>query len=158
MLLLCWNLAGRLKRMGEQADLVAGLGADVVCLQELTPGTASSWAERLAAARLPALGGLEVVNVHSPISPKPQLAKVRTHEAVFRHLGAAAGHPRLVCGDHNTPRREHADGSVWTTATSAKRSPGSGGAGAAATGWTTSWCRRRSRSSGATTCTSGGRS
>ena len=148
--------------MGEQAELVGGLGADVVCLQELTPATASSWAERLAAAdyrvemaplpparessrplgvlvaardalepvpvaavpwpervlaaRLPGLGGLEVVNVHSPISPKPELAKVRTHEAVFRHLAAPAAHPRLVCGDLNTPRREHADGSVWTFA------------------------------------------
>ena len=162
MLLLCWNLAGRMKRMGEQAELVGGLGADVVCLQELTPATAAPWAARLAeadyrvevalmpraretsrplgvlvaargtleavpvadvpwpervlAARLPELGGLEVVNVHSPISPKPDLAKVRTHEAVFRHLAAAAGHPRLVCGDLNTPRREHSDGSVWTFA------------------------------------------
>lgn len=162
MLLLCWNVAGRLKRMGEQAELVAGLGADVVCLQELTPSSAPSWVARLAdagygaipasmplaressrplgvlvaartelepvpvsgvpwpervlAARLPELGGLEVVNVHSPISPKPGLAKVLTHEAVFGHLAAAAAHPRLVCGDLNTPRREHADGSVWTFA------------------------------------------
>ena len=162
MLLLSWNLAGRLKRMGEQADLVEGSGAEVVCLQEVTPATAAGWAERLGAAgysvaiaelpraregsrplavltaarselvpvpvpgvpwpervlacRLPGPDGLEVVNVHSPISPKPELAKVRTHEAVFRHLSAAAGHPRLVCGDLNTPRREHPDGSVWTFA------------------------------------------
>jgi exonuclease III len=58
---------------------------------------------------------LEVVNVHSPISPKPGLAKVLTHEAVFRHVAAGDG-PRLVCGDLNTPRREHPDGSVWTFA------------------------------------------
>jgi endonuclease/exonuclease/phosphatase family metal-dependent hydrolase len=162
MLLLCWNVAGRLRRVGEQADLVIGLGADVVCLQEVTPATAGSWRsrlgeagydvlaaplprvregsrplgvltaarssleavpvedvpwpERVLAARLPASGGLEVVNVHSPISPKPGLAKVLTHEAVFRHLAAPARHARLVCGDLNTPRREHADGSVWTFA------------------------------------------
>jgi exodeoxyribonuclease-3 len=72
------------------------------------------WPERVLAVRLNS--GLEVVNVHSPISPKPGLAKVLTHEAVFRHLAAPAGHPRLVCGDLNTPRREHADGSVWTFA------------------------------------------
>ena len=75
------------------------------------------WPERVLAVRLPALGGLEVVNVHSPVSPKPGLAKVRTHEAVFRHLADAGdGHPRLVCGDLNTPRREHTDGTVWTFA------------------------------------------
>jgi exonuclease III len=71
------------------------------------------WPERVLAARLET--GLEVVNVHSPISPKPGLAKVLTHEAVFRHLVAGSG-PRLVCGDLNTPRREHPDGSVWTFA------------------------------------------
>ena len=74
------------------------------------------WPERVLAVRLPALGGLEVVNVHSPVSPKPDLAKVRTHEAVFRHLATRSEHPRLVCGDLNTPRREHADGTVWTFA------------------------------------------
>jgi exonuclease III len=70
------------------------------------------WPERVLAARV---GGLEIVNVHSPISPKPDLAKVRTHEAVFRHLAVASG-PRIVLGDLNTPRREHADGTVWTFA------------------------------------------
>jgi exonuclease III len=70
------------------------------------------WPERVLAA---IVDGVEVVNVHSPISPKPGLAKVLTHEAVFRHLAGGSG-PRLVCGDLNTPRREHPDGSVWTFA------------------------------------------
>jgi exonuclease III len=70
------------------------------------------WHERVLAVRA---GALEVVNVHSPISPKPGLAKVLTHEAVFRHLAAGSG-PRAVLGDLNTPRREHPDGSVWTFA------------------------------------------
>ncbi len=70
------------------------------------------WPERVLATRL---AGLEVVDVHSPISPKPGLAKVLTHEAVHAHLRTARG-PRLVCGDLNTPRREHADGRVWTFA------------------------------------------
>jgi exonuclease III len=156
---LSWNVAGRVARAAEQADLVSGAGADVICLQELTPASAAAWGERLASAgyraavaEMPAaressrpLGvlvaarsafeaapvegvpwpervltatlesGLEVVNVHSPISPKPGLAKVLTHEAVFRHLAAGTG-PRLVCGDLNTPRREHPDGTVWTFA------------------------------------------
>lgn len=70
------------------------------------------WPERVLSARL---GALEVVNVHSPISPKPGLAKVRTHEAVYRHLADGSG-PRMLCGDLNTPRKEHPDGRVWTFA------------------------------------------
>jgi exonuclease III len=72
------------------------------------------WPERVLAARV---GGLEVVNVHSPISQKAGLVKVMTHEAVFRHLRRGTG-PRVVLGDLNTPRREHRDGSVWTFARS----------------------------------------
>jgi len=70
------------------------------------------WPERVLATRV---NGIEVVNVHSPISPKPGLVKVLTHEAVYRHLGAGGG-PRIVLGDLNTPRREHPDGTVWTFA------------------------------------------
>jgi exonuclease III len=70
------------------------------------------WPERVLAARA---GGIEIVNVHSPISPKPGLAKVLTHEAVFRHLRHGSG-PRVVIGDLNTPRKELPDGSVWTFA------------------------------------------
>jgi endonuclease/exonuclease/phosphatase family metal-dependent hydrolase len=71
------------------------------------------WPERVLATRDGE--GRLIVNVHSPISPKPDLAKVRTHEAVHSFL-AAAGGPRLLCGDLNTPRRENADGGVWTFA------------------------------------------
>ena len=70
------------------------------------------WPERVLALRI---DGAEIVNVHSPISTKPNLAKVRTHEAVHAHVAAGAG-PRIVCGDLNTPRREHPDGRVWTFA------------------------------------------
>jgi endonuclease/exonuclease/phosphatase family metal-dependent hydrolase len=70
------------------------------------------WPERVVSIRV---GSLEVVNVHSPTSPKPGLAKVRTHEAVHRHLSGGSG-PRLVCGDLNTPRKEHPDGRVWSFA------------------------------------------
>ncbi len=59
--------------------------------------------------------GLEVIDVHSPTSPKPNLAKVPTHEAVYEHLASGTG-PRLVCGDLNTPRKEFQDRRVWTFA------------------------------------------
>jgi exodeoxyribonuclease III len=70
------------------------------------------WPERVLAT---SFEGLELVNVHSPISSKPGLVKVRTHEAVHAHLAGRTG-PRAVCGDLNTPRREHPDGRVWTFA------------------------------------------
>jgi exonuclease III len=159
VLLVSWNVAGRMRRVQEQAERVLALEPDLVCLQELTAPSAGAWRELLDAAGfavelapLPRVressrplavltavrghsravpvrdvpwaervisvrlaSGLEVVNVHSPVSPKPGLAKVLTHEAVYRHLRSGTG-PRLVCGDLNTPRREHADGSVWTFA------------------------------------------
>jgi len=70
------------------------------------------WPERVVAV---SVNGLQLLNVHSPISPKPQLAKVRTHEALATHLAAGSG-PRALCGDLNTPRKEHPDGRVWTFA------------------------------------------
>jgi exodeoxyribonuclease-3 len=70
------------------------------------------WPERVLATET---DGLHLVNLHSPISPKPDLVKVRTHEAIHTHLAASSG-PRALCGDLNTPRREHPDGRVWTFA------------------------------------------
>jgi exonuclease III len=70
------------------------------------------WPERLLAVRT---GGLTLYNLHSPISPSPGLAKVRTHEALHRHLERGRG-PRVLCGDLNTPRRETRDGEVLTFA------------------------------------------
>jgi exonuclease III len=161
MLLVSWNVAGRVKRLSEQAEQLLALRADVLCLQEITLSTLPRWRALLQEAgyagiehgELPAAGrarplavltasrtpmhsvlvdgvpwpervlavhlsdGMEIVNLHSPISPKPGLAKVRTHEAVHRHLADdPPGHPRILCGDLNTPRKEHADGTVWTFA------------------------------------------
>lgn len=161
LVVLSWNLAGRVRRLPEQAERVAGVAADVVCLQELTATTLPRWREALVDAgytgveaaagdpqsgrarplgvlsaarerlrRVPVadvpwpervlavgtLDGVEIVNVHSPISPKPGLAKVRTHEAVHRHLAGAPDRPRILCGDLNTPRRELDDGELWTFA------------------------------------------
>ena len=57
-----------------------------------------------------------MVNVHSPISPAPGWAKVRTHEAVAAYLDARDDAPIVLCGDLNTPRRELPDGDVVTFA------------------------------------------
>jgi exonuclease III len=161
MLLVSWNVAGRVKALGHQAAGLLALDADLICLQEVTTTTLPVWTgllgeaayasvehsvqagasvrkrpllvltaareplcpspiadvpwpERVLAVRLP--DGTEVVNLHSPISPSPALAKVRTHVAVHRYLARSCEHPRVLCGDLNTPRKEHPDGSVWTFA------------------------------------------
>ena len=71
------------------------------------------WPERVLCCEV---AGVEVVNLHSPIAPAPELAKVRTHEAVAAYLASLPDAPRILCGDLNTPRREHDDGSVLTFA------------------------------------------
>jgi exodeoxyribonuclease-3 len=156
--LVTWNVAGRVRRQPEQAQVVAACGADIVALQEVTRRTLPAWEAALDAAglqaithalggapsgrrelgvltaartleRLPApdvpwperivccaVDGVEVVNVHSPIAPAPELAKIRTHEAVAAYLAAEARSPRILCGDLNTPRRELPDGEVLTFA------------------------------------------
>jgi exonuclease III len=70
------------------------------------------WPERVLCC---VLDGIEIVNLHSPISPAPDLAKVRTHEALAAYLHPL-GPPRILCGDLNTPRRELPDGDVLTFA------------------------------------------
>lgn len=161
MTLLSWNLAGRVRRQPEQAELIAELAPDLVCLQEVRPTTARAWAASLTDGGWPHIalarsdappgdgdrrlsvltaakhalieldidqdlpwpervlatdtGGLHLVNLHSPISPKPNLVKVRTHEAIHAYLAQQRG-PTALCGDLNTPRREHPDGRVWTFA------------------------------------------
>ena len=71
------------------------------------------WPERVLCC---ASDDVEVVNVHSPIAPAPDWAKVRTHEAVAAYLEARGDAPIVLCGDLNTPRRELPDGDVVTFA------------------------------------------
>jgi exodeoxyribonuclease-3 len=71
------------------------------------------WPERLLCCLVE---DVEVVNLHSPIAPAPDLAKIRTHEAVAAYLATRRPGRRVLCGDLNTPRREHPDGDVMTFA------------------------------------------
>ena len=91
------------------------LGVLTAAREALTPlePPAVPWPERVLVT---AHGELQLVNLHSPIAPAPELAKIRTHEVVAAYLGAEPHSPRVLCGDLNTPRREHADGSVLTFA------------------------------------------
>ena len=49
MLLLSWNVAGRLKRLPEQAVRVADAAPDIVCLQEVIDRAVPLWEHALAA-------------------------------------------------------------------------------------------------------------
>jgi exonuclease III len=74
-----------------------------------------AWPERALAADL---DGLTLLNVHSPISPSPDLAKVRMHETLYAW---ARDRDRIVlAGDLNTPRRDLPDGTVLTFAHDSK--------------------------------------
>ncbi len=82
-------------------------------VERLSAPPAVPWPERVLCT---SVAGIEVVNVHSPIAPAPELAKVRTHEAVAAYLAAAPAGSRILCGDLNTPRRELPDGDVLSFA------------------------------------------
>jgi exonuclease III len=83
-------------------------------LDELPAPHAVPWPERVLAVRT--AGGVEIVNLHSPISPAPGLAKVLTHEALFAYLRVPGADAVVLCGDLNTPRREMGPGDVLTFA------------------------------------------
>ncbi len=91
------------------------LGVLTASREGLVPHTSPEvpWPERVLCC---SVGDVEVVNVHSPIAPAPDLAKVRTHEAVAGYLADASTRPRVLCGDLNTPRRELPSGDVLTFA------------------------------------------
>jgi exodeoxyribonuclease III len=162
--LLSWNVAGRVRRVEEQAAALAEQPADVVALQEVRVTSMGAWRaklnalgyehvrttfderdpfvkqepdrrlgvllaahgpidpidapeipwpERLMAARVWVRGEpIEIFNLHSPISQKPNQVKVRTLEAVAAHIAAPSDTPRVVCGDFNTPQYESRDGEV----------------------------------------------
>jgi endonuclease/exonuclease/phosphatase family metal-dependent hydrolase len=74
------------------------------------------WPERLLSVRVHSEPPFDLHNLHSPISSKPNLVKIRTHRALHEYLSRPPESPQLVVGDLNTPRRELPDGSVWTFA------------------------------------------
>jgi exonuclease III len=74
------------------------------------------WPERLLSVRVDTTPPFVLHNLHSPISQKPERVKLRTHLALAAYLAHTREMPQIVVGDLNTPRRELADGSVWSFA------------------------------------------
>jgi exonuclease III len=73
---------------------------------QTAPALAVPWPETALAARV---GEVRVDAVHVPNAANGWV-KARTLQAV--RAGAEPDGPRIICGDFNTPRREHADGTV----------------------------------------------
>jgi exonuclease III len=69
------------------------------------------WPETALGARV---AGIEVHTVHVPNAANGEI-KPRTLAAVRVGL-VKRDHARVLCGDLNTPRREHPDGTVWSFA------------------------------------------
>jgi endonuclease/exonuclease/phosphatase family metal-dependent hydrolase len=59
--------------------------------------------------------GTDVVCAHVPNAANGWI-KPDTLRALHTALAASAGASRILCGDLNTPRREHPDGTLWTFA------------------------------------------
>jgi exodeoxyribonuclease III len=78
---------------------------------ERLPGLPVPWPESALAARAV---GVEFHVVHVPNAANG-LIKPRSLAAVRAGLAERSG-PRVLCGDLNTPRREHPDGTVWSFA------------------------------------------
>ena len=75
------------------------------------------WPERLLSTRVE--DRLVIHNLHSPISQREGLVKVKTHEALYGFLAARPELPQVLVGDLNTPRKEKPDGTTWTFARAA---------------------------------------
>jgi exonuclease III len=48
--LLSWCVAGRVRRLPEQANRIIDVAPDVICLQEVTRSTEATWTQLLCAA------------------------------------------------------------------------------------------------------------
>jgi exonuclease III len=59
VLLVTWNVAGRVRRRAEQAEALIALDADAVALQEVTPTTLAGWRADLDAAGYAAVSSLD---------------------------------------------------------------------------------------------------
>jgi endonuclease/exonuclease/phosphatase family metal-dependent hydrolase len=70
--------------------------------------------ERPESVQAGVVDGVLVVCAHVPNAANGWV-KAETLQALGDHLAAARG-PRVLAGDLNTPRKEHADGTVWTFA------------------------------------------
>jgi endonuclease/exonuclease/phosphatase family metal-dependent hydrolase len=71
--------------------------------------------ERLCSALVASPGGvLELHAVHVPNGASYRWKKVETFEGLYDRLARVSRHPRILCGDFNTPQTERDDGEIVT--------------------------------------------
>ena len=81
-------------------------------LQRL-PDLSLEFPERYLAATVGREGAeFELHTAHLPPGSTRGLVKVEMFEALYARLARIGERPRILCGDFNTPRSEHADGTV----------------------------------------------
>jgi exonuclease III len=77
------------------------------------PGLQLEFPERYLAASVARIGvKFEIHVAHLPPGVTRGLVKVEMFEALYTRLAAPSERPRILCGDLNTPRAEHDDGTV----------------------------------------------
>jgi len=91
------------------------LGVLVASRDELAaqPAAEVPWPERYLVVRT---AGVELHDLHAPISSKADEVKVRTLEAVHAALATPSDLPRVLVGDLNTPQYESREGEVQSFA------------------------------------------
>jgi exodeoxyribonuclease III len=73
------------------------------------------WPEKILSAVLEApRTTVEVHVVHVPPGSSNGWTKIRTFEGIFARLATESKHPRILCGDFNSPREEMDDGRTIT--------------------------------------------
>ena len=77
------------------------------------PGLELEFPERYLAASVARAGGeFEIHVAHLPPGSTRGLVKIEMFEALHTRLATPCEHPRILCGDLNTPRAERDDGTV----------------------------------------------
>jgi hypothetical protein len=98
--IVSWNLAGRVKRLDEQAKRLLALEADHLCLQEVTPNTLIQWELLLGDA------GYDTIQ-HG--EPDPSTERSRPLMVLSTSRGASA---RVAVADAPWPERMSAAASL----------------------------------------------
>lgn len=69
------------------------------------------WPERILSTIVDSpWGGIECHNAHLPAGVSHGMIKVETFEGIYRKLSQNGEHPRILCGDFNSPQTELPDG------------------------------------------------
>lgn len=80
------------------------------------------WPERVLSAVVnSSWGEIECHNAHLPAGVSHGLIKVETFEGIYERLCQNREHPRILCGDFNSPRAELANGTTIPFGTNNKR-------------------------------------